>query len=268
MNSKALGDIGVNITIGILAEYGIGVAFPLSDNYPFDLVLIVNNKLFKAQVKTGRYIDSKKSISFKFEKTDFTTGKSQKYSKDDCDIILGYDIVRKKLFIFSSDQFINKISFTVRYEVSLNKWNKANMVTDYEISKERILSVLGFACPELKIDNIKNNNKYNLICNMCDEGFIHTYKCTKFCSTECRIANKNGISKENFVKSYKKTYPTKEKLNILIWTKPFNHLAKYLNINPRTLRKICNKEGVKLPDKGYWNFNKNRKNLIMTSPDK
>jgi len=55
MNSKYKGDTGQNCVIGQFARYGVGIAFPLSDNYRFDLVAIAGNKLFKVQVKSSSH---------------------------------------------------------------------------------------------------------------------------------------------------------------------------------------------------------------------
>ena len=56
MNTKFIGDKALNCTIGELAKWDIGIAFPLSDNYPFDLIVIAVLTIFRAQVKSSSSI--------------------------------------------------------------------------------------------------------------------------------------------------------------------------------------------------------------------
>ena len=53
MNYKTIGELGQNCAIGELSKYGLGIAPVLSDNYPFEFIIIADDKLFKAQVKTS-----------------------------------------------------------------------------------------------------------------------------------------------------------------------------------------------------------------------
>jgi len=54
-NSRKQGDAGMGIAIGWFAANGHTVCIPLTDSQDFDLVVTVNEKLKKVQVRTTKY---------------------------------------------------------------------------------------------------------------------------------------------------------------------------------------------------------------------
>jgi hypothetical protein len=54
-NSKKQGDLGLGRAIGWLTECGYTVSIPLTDSQDYDLIVDIDNKLNKVQVKTTRY---------------------------------------------------------------------------------------------------------------------------------------------------------------------------------------------------------------------
>lgn len=52
--------------------------------------------------------------------------------------------------------------------------------------------------------------------------------------------------------STKINWPNKEKLNLLVWSKPLVQLAIDLNCSANGIKKQCKKEGINLPPRGYW----------------
>jgi hypothetical protein len=54
-NSKKQGDLGLGKAIGWLTECGYTVSIPLTDSQDYDLIVDMDNKLNKVQVKTTRY---------------------------------------------------------------------------------------------------------------------------------------------------------------------------------------------------------------------
>ena len=246
MNTKAIGDIGVNATIGILAKYGLGVCFPLSDNYPFDIIIVRGNKLFRAQVKASSASHSEGSIAFNFETNNYYSGTRKKYSSEECDIMLGYDLLRDKLFIFPSGSNYNSISLRVENDIIQNS---SNLAKDYEVSAERIKSILNFDCPNIKdfyakqkerIDN-KPKKEHTIKCKNCEEDFKSYLKFTKYCSNKC---------KEEY--RFKVPHPSKEELEKLVWEKPMTYLSKKFGVSDKTIKKWCIKENIKTPIQGYW----------------
>ena len=103
MNKKEIGDMGCNCVIGELAKYGVGVAFPLSDNYPFDIIALAGNSLFKVQVKSSSSL-YQGAIAFKLTTSNFHNGKKYNY---------GIWLPTKKLDqIYDMDSDDEKIRFT------------------------------------------------------------------------------------------------------------------------------------------------------------
>jgi|GEM_PF-2450766 len=187
-NFKSIGDIGQNIVIGELSKYDIGISMPISDNYPFDLIIIINNKVYRTQIKTSSIIKQGK-ITFEFTTNNWNTGEKFSYSKKEVDICIGICLENNKVYIF--DNFEEQRNITLRAEKAKNN-NKKNIndAENYELSQKRIKELLNEEVSHVQeyIDDLKNQqekNKKELICNNCQTIFYHHYKNTMFCSDEC-----------------------------------------------------------------------------------
>lgn len=140
---KTKGEKGQLITIGELAKWDIQIALPLSDNLPFDIILIYNKKLYKAQIKTSSRKNNnvEGSISFKLTTNNWHKKETYKYSKDDIDVMILCDY--ENIYLLSKDDFIDRSSFDIRKEISSNNQKKRiNFHEDFIISKKRIYEVL------------------------------------------------------------------------------------------------------------------------------
>ena len=82
MNGKCFGERAQLIAIGELAKYGIQIAYPLTDNLPFDLIAIAGKNLWRIQVK-GSSQGTENNIIFDFTTNNFYTGEISTYSKND-----------------------------------------------------------------------------------------------------------------------------------------------------------------------------------------
>lgn len=136
---KVKGEKGQLITIGELAKWDIQIAIPLSDNLPFDFILIVNDKLFKAQVKTSerKGTNTKGSISFKLTTNNWHKKTEKKYSEEDIDVMILCDY--NNIYLLDKDDFSGRSSFNIRREPSANNQQKrVNLAEDYVISRKRI----------------------------------------------------------------------------------------------------------------------------------
>lgn len=147
-NQKSKGEKGVQISIGELAKWDIQVAFPLSDNLPFDIILIYHNKLYKAQVKSGQKRNSSKSktysdgtISFKLTTNNWYKKTTTKYYAKDIDVMVLCDYER--VFLLSPQEFSGRTTYVIRDTPSKNGQKKGcNMAQDHILSKEVIERVL------------------------------------------------------------------------------------------------------------------------------
>jgi hypothetical protein len=142
MNKKAIGERGQNCVIGDFAKFDIPVAIPLSDNLPFDLIVYINSKLYKIQVKASSQVNNKGSIEFDLSSNNWYTKTIKLYNENDCDIIACYDLNRNQTYLLSPKEFANKRRFTIRYEEAKNGQTKGmNFHDDYVLSEKRISEV-------------------------------------------------------------------------------------------------------------------------------
>jgi hypothetical protein len=142
VNPKAKREKGQRIAIGVLAKYNIDVAIPLSDNLPFDLVLIINGRLFRAQVKSSerKNTQTEGSIVFGLTTNNWYSKTSKKYSPDEIDVMLLCDY--EHLYILTIPDFIGRSTFTIRTKASKNGQVKGmHMHDDFVISEKRIKEV-------------------------------------------------------------------------------------------------------------------------------
>lgn len=63
MNSKKQGDVGLGAAIGYFATCGYTVSIPLTDSQEYDLVVDIDGKLCKVQVKTTRQLNKNGSFN-------------------------------------------------------------------------------------------------------------------------------------------------------------------------------------------------------------
>jgi hypothetical protein len=116
MNHKKLGELGESIVIGELAKLGIDVAIPLSDNYPYDLIIIYDGDFYRAQVKTSTMVSRNgTSTEFRMRKNNWYKRTIKKYSAIDIDVMILCDITRHQVFILGSEDFENNSTFTIRH---------------------------------------------------------------------------------------------------------------------------------------------------------
>ena len=64
-------------------------------------------------------------------------------------------------------------------------------------------------------------------------------------------------------------YLSREELHTLVWSKPMRDLASELDISDRGLTKVCKRNAIPTPPKGYWNkVNAGMKVTKIPLPDK
>ena len=138
MNNKKKGEIGERIAIGELAKYGIDVALPLTDNLPYDFIMIHKGRLFKTQVKTAT--PNNFVCEFDLTSNNWYTKTKSKYTEHEIDIMLLCDF--KRVFVLSPKEFTNRYSFSIRYKTDKLKQKTQNMCEDYILSIKLIEKLL------------------------------------------------------------------------------------------------------------------------------
>ncbi|MAG26112.1 hypothetical protein CMI47_11090 [Candidatus Pacearchaeota archaeon] len=139
MNPKALGEKGEKITIGELAKLDIEVAIPLSDNLPWDLILVWGSGLHKIQVKSSKLTTAgcSNSITFDLTSNNWYKKTTKKYTAKEVDAIVLCDY--QHIYILGPKDFAGRRTFTIRYEASKNKQSKGcNFASDYLVTEERL----------------------------------------------------------------------------------------------------------------------------------
>ena len=101
---KRIGDIGeANVLAELLTYNNVFVSKPVGDNCPYDLLIDVNGKIYRAQVKTTQKV-SKKTMSFCL--CSFNPKKKVKrvYTGKDIDLFIVYCIENKYMgFIWENE---------------------------------------------------------------------------------------------------------------------------------------------------------------------
>ena len=142
MNAKSRGEKGERIVIGALAKFEIDVALPMTDNLPFDFIVIYEGTLFKVQVKSSSMSICTGSIKFDITSNNWQNKIKRKYDESDCDVMMlcDYDSV----YILNAFDFTGKTAFTIRREEAKNGQTKGmNFHDDYVLSHKRIKKVFG-----------------------------------------------------------------------------------------------------------------------------
>ena len=114
MNSKRVGNVGEAYALAKLVELGIPVYQQFGDDEPADYLIIINNKVLKVQVKSSDTYDGDKVV---FDLTSSTihrkNGNKHKYTIDEVDLFICFDITTKEIFIVKNTG--NMSGITIRY---------------------------------------------------------------------------------------------------------------------------------------------------------
>lgn len=138
MNSKRVGNVGEAYALAKLVELGIPVYQQFGDNEPADYLIIVNNKILKVQVKSSDTYDGNKVI---FDLTSSTIhckkGNRHKYTIDEVDLFICFDIATKEIFIVKNTG--NMSGITIRYtKPKNNQQTGINYATNYSLCVETL----------------------------------------------------------------------------------------------------------------------------------
>jgi hypothetical protein len=237
MNYKQIGDIGQNCAIGELSKYGLGIAFPLSDNYPFDFIIIARDKLFKAQVKTSS-CHMKGSIEFRLTSNNFYSGETFTYSQDEIDVFVLYDIIRHRVYLMSHRDISggNK-GVNIRYEPTVNKQILGiRWASDYELGEKRLKELFGWDCPDFsdQYASVREIKQHDHECLVCHKNFSNGQKNGKYCSTACRSTASRKVER-----------PSKEELEALYAVKSQRAIAIKYGVSDKAIEKWARAYGLK-----------------------
>lgn len=138
MNSKRIGNVGEAYALAKLVEMGIPVYQQFGDNEPADYIILIDNKPLKVQVKSSDTYDGDKVI---FDLTSSTlhrkNGDKHKYSTNEVDLFICYDIQTRELFLVRNSGDMSGI--TIRYtEPKNNQQQGINYSTNFSLCVETL----------------------------------------------------------------------------------------------------------------------------------
>ena len=130
MNSKKIGNIGEAYALAKLVEFGIPVYQQFGDNEPADYLIIVNNIIYKIQVKTSTTNDEN-TVTFGLTSSTChrKAGIRHKYSKEEVDYFICYDIISNTLFLIKNNGDMSSIKIRYRECRQGKNTNKAEDLT-------------------------------------------------------------------------------------------------------------------------------------------
>lgn len=132
MTTTELGNLGELKVIEKCLQNGISVFQPFGDGNRIDLVLVVNGKCLRAQVKTST-VEQEGRIIFKTSSTK-RNGSLQKYTKDDIDIFLLYTPIYDEIYCIRVEEVFKTEIYFRRDEPK--KWSATMHLTkDYPFEK-------------------------------------------------------------------------------------------------------------------------------------
>ena len=138
MNSKRIGNVGEAYALAKLVEMGIPVYQQFGDNEPADYIILIDNKPLKVQVKSSDTYDGDKVM---FDLTSSTlhrkNGDKHKYSTNEVDLFICYDIQTRELFLVRNNG--NMSGITIRYtEPKNNQQQGINYSTNFSLCVETL----------------------------------------------------------------------------------------------------------------------------------
>ncbi len=109
MDTKLKGDVAEQATILKLLEFGWGVSKPVGDRHSYDLIVDINGKLVKLQVKSAWFNTSDQNycVDVRRTKTNRRFMIRSLYNKQDFDFAIVYIPEKRIFYVFPVEIFIS-----------------------------------------------------------------------------------------------------------------------------------------------------------------
>ena len=135
MNTSQIGNLGELKVIEACLKNGIQVFIPFGDGNVVDMILLVNGKCLRAQVKssnTGE--DGKITFATSSSKSTRTNGERHQYTKDEIDVFIFYSYIYDELYVMDVKD-APKSSVILRHDDPKVKINTMRFTKDYPFEK-------------------------------------------------------------------------------------------------------------------------------------
>lgn len=175
--TKIIGDIGTSVVISEFLKHGINVLLPYDDNSPYDIVIHIDNKFYKIQVKTTEKVKYNGSeMQFEATKSNPYSKIDPKYTEEEVDYFALYCIENDWCGLIGFDEYTPQLIIRLK-PTKNNQKEKIKFANDYLIHDQ----ILKF----FNRDYIKNNIVHT-------EGDSKTYS-NKRKMKKCPVCNENMI---------------------------------------------------------------------------
>lgn len=183
--TKNIGDIGTSVIISEFLKHNINVLIPYDDNSPYDLVIYVDGKFYKIQIKTTEKVKYNEYMEFSMTKTNPYKKVNVPYKEGEVDYFALYCVendwcgllnindysktLRVRTKIPSNNQMKNlKFMDDLDFHNGIVKYFGKNYLKDNiehtEVKKKRDRKTK--ICPYCNKNKIKENN------NMCRACYL------------------------------------------------------------------------------------------------
>ena len=140
MNTVSVGDLGEVMAITKFTQANCIVSKPFSNNARYDLIVEIDNKLYRVQVKTTTSIKDAAAMVFSTKTTNYVKGNwsSNKYTKEEIDMFFLYCQENNWCGLYFGDEDGTfKQELTLRLIPSKNGQTKGiRFATDYEFNQQ------------------------------------------------------------------------------------------------------------------------------------
>ena len=139
MNTVSIGDIGESFAIAKFTRKNFIVSKPLSNNARYDLIVEINGKLYKVQVKSTNSIKNGK-MSFATKTTNYNKGSwaSIAYSPEEIDLFFLYCLSNNWCGLYFPDKSSNvPVELNLRVDLPRNGQKTGiKFAKDFEFEKQ------------------------------------------------------------------------------------------------------------------------------------
>lgn len=136
-NSSEIGNIGETIALSEFAKRGITVLIPFGQNVPYDLVIEINNKLYKIQCKTTQKLIDGCKMRFNICRTNGFTGTHNTYTEEEIDFLCLYCIENDYIALVPIKEVLNQRDFVIRITKPKNNQTYGiHMADDYTLENQ------------------------------------------------------------------------------------------------------------------------------------
>lgn len=136
MNTSQLGNIGESRVLSEFVKLGVQCYLPYGDGSICDLIIDVNNRLYKIQIKTTEKLNKSGAMEWKITRQDGYHGSRVTYSLNDIDFFCLYCLETDNVCMieFSNDFHTNTISIRPN-DYAGNRLSTMRFASDYSIEK-------------------------------------------------------------------------------------------------------------------------------------